>query len=175
MGEQGHVGGKAERGPELSAAIMRPGHVGPFAAAAGGPGDSTPAPQTVGPFKILERLGVGGMGVVYKAQQERPHRLVALKVIRAGLLDARAIRRFEFEAEILARLQHPGIAQIYEAGAFDAGEGMQPYFAMELIDGRPLTRFAREHRLDLRQRLGLMTRICDAVQHAHQRGHSSRP
>ncbi len=121
-------------------------------------------------FRVLRRLAVGGMGAVYEAQQENPRRRVALNVIRAGAASPESLRRFEHEAHVLARLQHPGIAQVFEAGSFDRGQGAQPFFAMELIDGQPLTAFAEADRLDTRKRLELFARICDAVHYAHQRG-----
>lgn len=124
----------------------------------------------IGPYKLLELIGEGGFGTVYRAEQAQPHRHVALKLIREGLASASLLRRFEAEAEILGRLQHPGIAQIFEAGTFDRGRGTQPFFAMELIKGTRLTEFARERALSTRQRLGLLIKICDAVQHAHARG-----
>src|SRR5262245_52846596 len=102
-----------------------------------GPADSVRMPDKVGPYKLLGLLGTGAMGVVYLAEQERPRRQVALKVMRPGTATPSALRRFEFEANALGRLQHEGIARIYEAGTDDAGQGPQPYFAMELIRGRP--------------------------------------
>jgi tetratricopeptide (TPR) repeat protein len=108
--------------------------------------------------------------VVYEAEQEQPRRTVAVKVIKPGLASPELLRRFDQESHALARLQHPGIAQIYEAGSADAGFGLQPYFAMELVRGHPLRDYAEEHRLNTRQRLQLMARICEAVQHAHQCG-----
>jgi serine/threonine protein kinase len=111
------------------------------------------------------------MGVVYEAEQEQPRRRVALKLIRSEYAGPSAIRRFEQESEALARLHHPGIAQVYEAGTSDSGPGAQPYFAMEFIEnGRPLTAWARAKGLNLRQRLELVAQVCDAVGHAHQRG-----
>ncbi len=127
-------------------------------------------PAHLGQFRIVRMLGEGGMGAVYEAEQQRPRRMVALKVIRASAASGDALRRFEHEAEVLARLQHPGIAQVYDAGTFDAGGRNEPYFAMELIRGVPLTRYAEEKRLGTRERLGLMVKICDAVQHAHTKG-----
>ncbi len=121
-------------------------------------------------FRVVRRLAMGGMGAVYEAQQDNPRRRVALKVIRAGAASCDSARRFEHEAHVLARLQHPGIAQIFEAGSFDRGQGMQPFFAMELIEGLTLTAFAEVARLDTRRRLELFARICDAVHYAHQRG-----
>ncbi len=132
--------------------------------------EDTLAGTTIDGFRIIRRIAVGGMGVVYEAEQQNPHRRVALKVIRAGAATASTLRRFEHEAHVLALLQHPGIAQVYEAGAFDTGDGRQPFFAMELIDGRPLTDYARSADLDTRQRLELFVSICDAVHYAHQRG-----
>src|SRR5580658_3738389 len=127
-------------------------------------------PSTVGRYRILRLLGEGGMGVVYEAEQEQPRRKVALKVVKSGLGDPKLIRRFEQEALALGRLQHPGIAQIYEAGTADNGFGPQPYFAMEFIRGQPLLEYAAAHKLNTRQRLELMAKICEAVHHAHQRG-----
>ncbi len=110
------------------------------------------------------------MGAVYEAEQENPHRTVALKVIRAGYADSELVRRFENEAQALGRLHHPGIAQIYEAGTADTQFGRQPYFAMELVHGQTLLAYCDQHHLNVRQRLELAAKIADAVQHAHQRG-----
>ena len=129
-----------------------------------------PRPERIGRYRILRELGRGGMGVVYEAEQESPRRTVALKVVTAGILSREALVRFELEAEVLGRLQHPGIAQIYEAGRPDASSGWQPYFAMERIQGEPLTAHAARHDLSTRERLELVAKVCDAVHHAHQRG-----
>jgi tetratricopeptide (TPR) repeat protein len=110
------------------------------------------------------------MGVVYEAEQDHPRRVVALKVIKPGFATAETLRRFQHEAQALGRLQHPGIAQIYEASTADTGFGPQPYFAMELIRGRPLREYAEEQGLNTHQRLDSVAKICDAVEHAHQRG-----
>lgn len=124
----------------------------------------------LGEYRILRAFGQGGMGSVYEAEQDRPSRRVALKLIRPGYFSSAALRRFELEAEALGRLQHPGIAQIYEAGVTDMRGTSQPYIAMEFIVGRPLDEYAKTTNLDLRTKLELFARICDAVQHAHQRG-----
>ena len=92
-------------------------------------------PGTVGRYRVLRLVGEGGMGSVYEAEQDHPRRIVALKVIKPGLANAEVLRRFERESQVLGRLQHPGIAQIYEAGTADTGSGPQPYFAMEFIVG----------------------------------------
>ncbi len=127
-------------------------------------------PATIGRYRILGILGEGGMGAVYEAEQEEPRRIVALKVIRPGLATPERLRRFRHESQALGRLQHPGIAQIHDAGTADTGFGPQPYFAMELIRGLPLDRYAEQNKLTTRQKLELMKKICDAVHHAHQRG-----
>jgi tetratricopeptide (TPR) repeat protein len=127
-------------------------------------------PATIGRYRILRLIGEGGMGAVYEAEQEYPRRTVALKVIRPGLAGPDLLRRFEQESQALARLQHPGIAQIYEAGKADTGSGLQPYFAMEFIRGESLLAYAEAHQLGVRRRLELMVKVCEAVQHAHQRG-----
>lgn len=134
-------------------------------------GPSSPARQRFGSYTILETLGEGGMGVVYLAEQQRPKRVVALKVIRPGFFGPKTLRRFELEAQTLARLQHPGIAQIYEAGFAAHEDGSsQPFFAMEFIRGVTLTEFAASRSLNTAQRLRLFMRVCEAVQHAHQKG-----
>jgi len=127
-------------------------------------------PDRIGRYHILRLLAEGGMGAVYEAEQEHPHRLVALKVIKTGYADQEMIRRFEQESQALGRLQHPGIAQIYEAGQAETAAGTQPYFAMEMIHGLPLVRYANERNLSVRERLLLLARTCEAVHHAHQRG-----
>jgi eukaryotic-like serine/threonine-protein kinase len=126
-------------------------------------------PTAIGHYRIVGFVGKGGMAVVYKAEQQEPRRIVALKVIKPGLVGPEYERRFEREKDALARLQHEGIARIYEAGTADSGSGPQPYFAMELIEqGQPLTEYAESKRLTARQRLELMAQVCDAVHHAHQ-------
>src|SRR5262249_39248751 len=134
------------------------------------PSGADPLPGRVGSYRILGLLGTGGMGVVYLAEQEQPRRQVALKVIKPETATPERLRRFEHEAQVLGRLQHDGIARIYQAGTADAGYGPQPYFAMELIRGRPLTDHADAKRLGPRERLGLIIRVCQAVQYAHQQG-----
>jgi tetratricopeptide (TPR) repeat protein len=135
---------------------------------------STPAeyqlPTSIGRYRIIRLLGEGGMGAVYEAEQDQPRRHVALKVIKAAWASPELLRRFEQESQALGRLHHPGIAQIYEAGSADTGFGLQPFFAMDLIHGKTLVEYAEEHKLNTRQRLELMIQVCDAVQHAHQRG-----
>src|SRR5262245_37189801 len=125
---------------------------------------------TVGRYRILRLVGEGGMGAVYEAEQQQPRRVVALKLIKPGLATPELLRRFEQEAQALGRLQHTGIAQIYEAGAADTGFGPQPYFAMEFIHGQGFMDYAEAHQLETRQRLAIMAKICDAAHHAHQRG-----
>jgi tetratricopeptide (TPR) repeat protein len=129
-----------------------------------------PLPAFIGSYRVIRLLGEGGMGTVYEAEQEQPRRVVALKIIRPGLTTPERLRRFKHESQALGRLQHPGIAQIYEANTADTGYGPQPYFAMELIRGVSLDRYAETHLLSTRQKLALMAKICEAVQHAHERG-----
>lgn len=131
---------------------------------------SSALPAQIGRFRIIRRIGEGGMGVVFEAEQDNPRRTVALKVIRAGLASDSVVRRFRHEAEVLGRLQHLGIADVYEAGVAETPLGQQPYFAMQLIQGAPLIDYAMKHQLDTRARLELFTRVCDAVGYAHQRG-----
>ena len=140
--------------------------------AAGAPSPETSQwlPERIGRYRIVRLLGEGGMGAVYEAEQENPHRTVALKVIRVGYADPEMVRRFENEAQALGRLHHPGIAQIYEAGTADTQFGSQPYFAMELVHGQTLLTYCDQHHTNVRERLELMAKIADAVQHAHQRG-----
>jgi len=127
-------------------------------------------PEMIGRYRILRVLGEGGMGTVYEAEQDQPRRSVALKVIKAAWASPQLLQRFERESQALGRLHHPGIAQIYEAGSAETPMGLLPFFAMELIRGEPLTIYAAKRKLPLRQRLELMIQICEAVQHAHQRG-----
>ncbi len=148
---------------------MPPDTTGPVRARAD-PTTGRALPERIGHYRVVARLGEGGMGVVFEAEQESPRRTVALKVLATGLFSADAARRFAREAELLGRLQHPGIAQVFEAGTFESELGPQPFFAMELVRGVPLTRYAATHGLTARQRLELVARVADAVQHAHERG-----
>jgi WD40 repeat protein/predicted Ser/Thr protein kinase len=135
-----------------------------------GPGEIAKPLTSIGRYRILRLIGQGGMGTVYEAEQAHPQRIVALKIISPGMATPELLRRFDQESHALGRLQHPGIAQIYEAGTAETGFGPQPYFAMEFIQGKPLTDYAREHRLNARQRLDIMARVAEAAHHAHQRG-----
>ena len=122
----------------------------------------------LGGFLVLHAIGSGGMGVVYAAQQEHPRRTVAIKVLRRGLRHPEVLRRFAREAEVLGRLQHPGIAQVF---AFHPGDGTVPaHLVMELVSGPPITEHVRARALPTAARVTLMVSICDAVQHAHDRG-----
>lgn len=131
---------------------------------------------SVGPFRLIDELGRGGMGVVYRAEQSSPRRTVALKVMRAGLSSDTAAARFEREARVLGMLRHPGIAQIYQAGTAEvagvggSGGDLVPYFAMELVSGEPVTRHADRMDLNVEGRLRLLAEIADAVHHAHTKG-----
>lgn len=128
-------------------------------------------PTTFGDYRIVRVIGEGGMGTVYEAEQDQPRRRVALKVIKPGLAGPELLRRFELEAQALGRLQHPGIAQIYEAGTADTPFGAQPYFAMEFIEGETtLLDYIKKNNLNTRARLKLVSLTCEAVHHAHQRG-----
>ncbi|MBK9658268.1 MAG: serine/threonine protein kinase, partial [Rhodanobacteraceae bacterium] len=119
-------------------------------------------------YRILRVIGAGGMGVVFLAQQRHPKRMVAIKTLHAGLHQADLLARFQQEAEILGRLKHPGIAQIYSSGRTDASLGAVPYIVMEFVEGAPLLEFC--NKLDTRARLQLLMRVCEAVEHAHIRG-----
>ena len=122
----------------------------------------------IGPYKLLQPIGEGGMGTVWMAEQTRPvKRLVALKVIKAGMDSRQVLARFEAERQALALMDHPNIAKVFDAGTTDSG---RPYFVMELVKGIPITQFCDEHRLTPRERLELVIPVCQAVQHAHQKG-----
>ncbi len=129
--------------------------------------DHDQLPERIGPFRIIRRLGVGGSGIVYEAEQTAPSRRVAIKTLRTHLADPGAIRRFRREADFLASLRHPGIAQIFEIHTDGAPES-PPYIVMELVEGTPLTAFADEEALDTDARLALLARVCETVEHAHQ-------
>jgi len=129
--------------------------------------------KRVGQFTIQRVVASGGMGTVYEARQERPNRTVALKIMKMWATSRAALKRFEFESQVLARLTHPNIAQVYEAGTHEGpspNSGV-PYFVMEFVSGaRTIIEFAEEEQLDLAQRLELFCQVCDAVHHGHQRG-----
>jgi len=122
----------------------------------------------IGPYKILSSLGEGGFGVVYLAEQQRPvRRRVALKVIKAGMDTKQVVARFEAERQALAMMDHPNIAKVFDAGVTENG---RPYFVMEVVQGEPVTNYCDRHRLTIDQRLELFVSICQAIQHAHQKG-----
>ena len=124
--------------------------------------------RQIGPYKLLEQIGEGGMGVVFMAEQTRPvQRRVALKIIKAGMDTRQVVARFEAERQALAMMDHPNIARVLDAGATDMG---RPYFVMELVRGVPLTEFCNQNSLSIRDRLELFVTVCQAVQHAHQKG-----
>jgi serine/threonine protein kinase len=122
----------------------------------------------IGPYKLLQQIGEGGMGVVYMAEQQEPvRRRVALKIIRPGMDTRQVVARFEAERQALALMDHQNIARVLDAGTTEGG---RPYFVMELVHGVPLTQYCDDHQLTPRQRLALFLPVCHAVQHAHQKG-----
>ena len=138
----------------------------------------TEKPGTViGPYKLLQQIGEGGMGVVYMAEQQEPvRRKVALKIIKPGMDSRQVIARFEAERQALAMMDHHNIARVLDAGttppspASQGGAVGQPYFVMELVHGVPITRFCDDNKLTPRERLALFVPVCQAIQHAHQKG-----
>ena len=127
-------------------------------------------PQQIGQFQVRRLIASGGMGSVYEGQQQNPRRSVAIKVISASVDSEEAAGRLRYEAQLLARLRHPGIAEIYEAGTYTQDGKQLPYFAMEYIpNARSITGYANEKNLSLRDRLELFAEACDAVHHGHQR------
>ena len=128
-------------------------------------------PDRIGLYKISAVIGQGGMGTVYKAMQESPRRSVALKVVKKGVTSRSARKRFEYEAQTLGRLRHENVAQIYEAGTHEIDGVSQPYFAMEYIpNAKSITDYATEKNLGTRERLALFSKVCEAIQHGHQKG-----
>jgi len=122
----------------------------------------------IGPYKLMEKIGEGGFGLVFVAEQQQPvRRRVALKVIKPGMDTREVIARFEAERQALALMDHPHIARVLDAGATETG---RPYFVMELVRGVPITEYCDQHRLALRERLELFATVCQAVQHAHGKG-----
>ncbi|HVX59707.1 MAG TPA: serine/threonine-protein kinase [Pirellulales bacterium] len=131
------------------------------------PTDEGPG-TVIGPYKLLEQIGEGGMGVVFMAEQHEPvRRKVALKIIKPGMDTRQVVARFEAERQALSLMDHPNIAKVLDAGATSSGH---PYFVMELVKGQPITNYCDEHHLTPRQRLELLLPVCQAIQHAHQKG-----
>ncbi|MCA9215924.1 MAG: protein kinase, partial [Planctomycetales bacterium] len=127
-----------------------------------------PPGTQIGPYKLREQIGEGGMGMVYVAEQTEPvKRKVALKIIKPGMASKEVVARFEAERQALAMMDHPNIARVFDGGATDSG---QPYFVMELVQGLPITEYCDEHQLSIEERLKLLAMVCRAVQHAHQKG-----
>ena len=130
--------------------------------------EATEQPQRIGPYRILDTLGEGGMGIVYLAQQTEPvRRRVALKLIKPGMDSKEVLARFESERQALALMSHPNVARVFDAGVSEQG---RPYFVMELVEGVRITEHCDRQRLSIEQRIELFIRVCDAVQHAHQKG-----
>ncbi|UCE03181.1 MAG: serine/threonine protein kinase, partial [Candidatus Latescibacterota bacterium] len=128
---------------------------------------ASPAPERIGAYRILERVGVGGMGEVYRAEQTEPlRRTVALKVIKRGMDTDEVMRRFEAERQALALMDHPSIAKVFDAGSTPGG---RPYFVMEYVHGEPIHSYCDRQRLPTRERLELFIQLCEGVQHAHQK------
>jgi serine/threonine protein kinase len=150
---------------------QEPSYLEPSAEDFGAAVDFPPAADLgaqIGPYKLIRKIGEGGMGTVFMAEQTQPvMRTVALKIIRPGMDSRRVIARFEAERQALALMDHPNIAKVLDAGAADSG---RPYFVMELVDGVPITKYCDQHRLTPRERLELFIPVCQAVQHAHQKG-----
>jgi WD40 repeat protein/tetratricopeptide (TPR) repeat protein/tRNA A-37 threonylcarbamoyl transferase component Bud32 len=152
---------------ELGETLEEPATPSPHGPSAGA-AQEQPGAMLAGRYRLLEEIGSGGMGTVWKAEQTEPvKRLVAVKLIRPGMDSAQMLARFEAERQALALMDHPNIARVLDAGATATG---RPYFVMELVKGVPLTKYCDEHRLTPRERLELFVPVCQAIQHAHQKG-----
>ena len=124
--------------------------------------------ENVGPYRILEEIGEGGMGVVFKAEQREPvRRIVALKFIKVGMHTRESVARFEAERQAMAVMDHPSVARVFDGGVTEDG---RPYLVMEFVSGEPITKYCDRYRLSLRERLELFVQVCEAVHHAHQKG-----
>jgi serine/threonine protein kinase/tetratricopeptide (TPR) repeat protein len=127
-----------------------------------------PDPESIGPYQLLDPIGDGGMAVVYKAQQQRPvRRIVAVKLMKLGMDTRRLVARFESERQTLAMMDHPSVAQVYDAGATETG---RPFFVMEYVPGESILAYCDARKLSIRQRLALFIPVCQAVEHAHRKG-----
>jgi serine/threonine protein kinase/WD40 repeat protein len=151
----------------LALGSVRGGRAAALAATVDEPVSERPG-TVIGPYKLLEQIGEGGFGIVFMAEQQQPlRRKVALKVLKPGMDTRQVIARFEAERQALALMDHPHIAKVLDAGQTGSG---RPYFVMELVKGVPITAFCDQTRLSVRERLDLFVRVCQAVQHAHQKG-----
>jgi serine/threonine protein kinase/Tfp pilus assembly protein PilF len=150
----------------LLAAHVQSENLSEFSMRAELPQDNQPL-QSIGPYRLLEKIGEGGMGQVWLAEQTSPiQRKVALKLIRAGMYDDSLLQRFQAERQSLALMDHPAIAKVFDAGATSGG---QPYFVMEYVAGEPITQYCDRKKLKIRDRLKLFVKVCEGVQHAHQK------
>ena len=123
---------------------------------------------SLGPYRLLQKLGEGGMGEVWLAEQSRPlQRRVALKLVKAGMDSRSVIARFDTERQALALMDHPTVAKVFDAGTTPQG---RPYFVMEYVKGDAITAYADRNRLSVRDRVALFVQVCEGVQHAHQKG-----
>jgi serine/threonine protein kinase len=123
---------------------------------------------SIGPYRLVQMLAIGGMGEVWRAEQTEPfHRTVALKLIKAGMDTRAVVARFESERQALALMEHPNIAKVFDAGATPVG---RPYFVMEYVPGLAITDYCDKHKLTIKERLALFMQVCEGVQHAHQKG-----
>jgi eukaryotic-like serine/threonine-protein kinase len=161
-----------ESKPKVDAALLTPPVSDPETfgtlATTEGPLAGAHLTETVGPYRLLQKVGEGGMGEVWLADQTKPvRRQVALKVIKAGMDTAEVVVRFEAERQALAMMAHPAIARVFDAGATPNG---RPYFVMEYVRGEPITTYCRRHKVSVADRLALFMHVCEGVQHAHQKG-----
>ncbi|MHC4520252.1 MAG: serine/threonine protein kinase, partial [Planctomycetota bacterium] len=153
---------ESEVGDFLESPVLDPGMTLDGSPLAEGPG------AVVGPYKLLEKLGEGGFGTVWAAEQKKPvKRRVALKIIKLGMDTKQVVARFEAERQALALMDHPNIAKVLDAGSTETG---RPYFVMELVKGIPIIEYCDQVKLPVRDRLDLFIKVCNAVQHAHQKG-----
>jgi serine/threonine protein kinase len=171
----GECGGDEDLRREVEELLAHHAQIGSFLEAAQpAPPATLDEPRTeragtvIGPYKLLQQIGEGGMGTVYMAEQSSPvQRKVALKLIKPGMDSRQVLARFAAERQALALMDHPNIAKVFDAGTTESG---RPYFVMELVKGVPITRYCDEHHLTPRERLALFVPVCQAVQHAHQKG-----